>query len=71
MNQDTARRLEILNEARDLPLKITTFDGETAPTEGIFYTHPIPLEIGANCHWSMISCEVANAGKYDLIIVFG
>jgi len=47
INQDTARRLEIPTEARDLPLKITTFDGETAPTGGIFYTHPILLEIGA------------------------
>jgi len=32
MNQDTAKRLEIPTEARDSPLKITTFDGETAPT---------------------------------------
>jgi len=32
MNQNTARRLEIPTEARDLPLKITTFNGETAPT---------------------------------------
>jgi len=50
MNQDTARRLKIPIEARDLPLKITTFYGETAPTGGIFYTHPILLEIGANGH---------------------
>jgi len=71
INQDTARRLEILTEASDSPLKITTFDGETAPTGGIFYTHPILLEIGANGHRSMISCEIANAGRYDLIIAFG
>jgi len=32
MNQSTARHLEIPTEARDSPLKITTFDGETAPT---------------------------------------
>jgi len=61
MNQHTARRLEIPTEARDLPLKITTFDGETAPTGGIFYPHPTLLEIGANGHRSMISCEIANA----------
>jgi len=71
MSQDTARRLEILTEARDSPLKITTCEGETAPTRGIFYTHPILLEIGANGHRSMISCEIANAGRYDLIIPFG
>jgi len=71
MNQDTALRLDILIEARDSPLKIMILDGETAPNGGIFYTHPILLEIGANGHWSMISCEIANAGKYDLIIPFG
>jgi len=36
LNQDTTRLLEILIEARDSPLKITTFDGETAPTAGSF-----------------------------------
>jgi len=71
MNQNTARRLEIPTEARDLPLKITTFNGETAPTGGIFYTHPILLESGANSHRSMICCEIANAGRYNLIIHFG
>jgi len=70
-NQDTAGRLEIPAEARDSPLKITTFDGETAPTAGTFYTHPILLEIGANSHRSMMSCEIANAGRYVLIIPFG
>jgi len=71
MNQDTAQRFKILPEARDSPLKITTFDGETVPTGGTFYTHPIVLEIGANGHRSMISCEIANTGRYDLIIPFG
>jgi len=33
--------------------------------------HPILLEIGANGHRSMIFCEIANAGRYDLIIPFG
>jgi len=71
MNQDTARRLEIPTEARDSPITITTFDGETAPTGGTSYTHPVLLEIGANGHQSMISREIANAGRYDLIIPFG
>jgi len=71
MNQDTARRLEIRTKAGDSPLKITTFNGEIAPTRGIFYTHPILLEIGVNGHRRMISCEIANAGRYDLIIPFG
>ena len=71
LNQETAQRLNIPTEARDKPLEITTFDGETAPTGGKYYTHPILLEIGTNGHRSLISCEIANAGKYDLIIPFG
>jgi len=49
MNQHTTRRLEIPTEARDSPLKITTFDGKTAPTGRKFYTHPILLE--NRCQW--------------------
>jgi len=71
MTQDTARRLVIPTETRDSLLKLTAFDGETALTGGIFYTHPMLLEIGANGHRSIIACEIANAGKYDLIIPFG
>ena len=41
MNQDTAQRVEIPTEARDFPFKTTTFDSETVPTGGIFYTHPV------------------------------
>jgi len=41
VNQNTAQPLEIPTEARDSPLKSTTFYGETAPTGGIFYTHHI------------------------------
>jgi len=39
MYQNTARRVEIPTEATDSLLKITTFDGETTPTGGIFFTH--------------------------------
>jgi len=39
MHQNTARRVEIPTAGRDSPLKITTLDGETKPTGGIFYTH--------------------------------
>jgi len=34
------------------------------------YTHRFLLEIGANGHRSLISCEIAIAGKYELIIPF-
>jgi len=71
MNQNTPRGLEIRTETRDLLLKITTHQGATAPTGGTFYTHSILLEISTYDHRSMISCEIANAGRYDLIIPLG
>jgi len=70
MNLDTARLLEIPTETSDSLLQIATFNGETAPPGGKFYTHPVLLEIGTNGHWSMISCELANTGTDDLIIPF-
>jgi len=70
MNQNTAQRLDILTEAMDSPLNITSVDGETVPTRGIYYTHPKLLEICANGHRSMTYCEIANAGKYYFIILF-
>jgi len=71
INQKTAQWLEIPSKARHSPLKITTFDGETAPPGGIFYTHAILLDIGPKGHRSLISCKIAHAGPYDLIIPFG
>ena len=70
LNQEIAQQLNISTEARDEPLEITAFNGETAPTGGKYYTHPILLEIGTNGHRSSISYEIANAEKYDLIIPF-
>jgi len=70
-NQDTAQRPKVATQTQDSPLKITSFDGLTAPAGGLFYTHPISLEISANGHWRRIACKMANKGKHDLIIPFG
>ena len=56
---------------RKIPLKITAFNGETAATGEKYYTHPIKFEIGKNGHTTMASCEIANTGKYDMILAFG
>ena len=71
LNQQTARKIKVPYETRKIPLKITAFNGETSATGGKYYTHPIKLEIGKNGHTTMESCEIANAGKYDMIIPFG
>jgi len=69
-NQNTAHTLKVPYEIRENPLKITAFNGEVSSTGGKYYSHPIQLEIGTNRHTTMVSCEVADAGKYDMIIPF-
>ena len=71
LNQKTARSLKIPYEIRDTPLQITAFNGEISSTGGKYYSHPIKLEIGTNGHTCLVSCEIADAGKYDMIIPFG
>jgi len=63
MNQDTAQRPEILRKVRASTSKITTLNGQTGPTGGPFYMHPILLEIGINGYRCMTSCEIVKAGK--------
>jgi len=50
---------------------MTAFNGEVSSTGGKYYSHPFQLEIGTNGHTTMVSCEIADAGKYDMIIPFG
>jgi len=71
LNQNTARTLQVPYEIRENPLKITAFNGEVSSTGGKYYSHPIQLEIGTNGDTTMVSCEIADAGKYDTIIPFG
>ena len=50
---------------------MTAFNGQIFSTGRGYYSHPIKLEIGTNGHTSMVPCEIADAGKYDMIIPFG
>jgi len=70
LNQNTARTLKVPYEIRENPLKITAFNGEVSSTGAKYYSHPIQLEIGTNGQMTMVSCEIADAGKYDMIIPF-
>ena len=71
INKDLVDHFDIPYETRQKALNILAFDGEVNPSGGKHFTHPILLEIGNNGHRTTISCEVAMAGKYDLIIPFG
>ena len=71
INKDLVEHFNIPYETRQKALNILAFDGEVNTSGGKHFTHPILLEIGNNSHRTSISCEVAAAGKYDLIIPFG
>ena len=71
INTDLVDHFKISYKTRQKALNILAFDGEVNPSGGKHFTHPILLEIGINGHRTNISCEVAAAGKYDLIIPFG
>ena len=71
INQNLVKNLHIPYETRQTALPILTFEGTNASYRGKHYTHSIQLEIGGNGHRGDISCEIASAGKYDLIIPFG
>ena len=70
LNQKTARSLKIPCEVSETPLQITAVNGEISLTGGKYYSHPIKLEIGTIGHTSMVSCEIADAAKYGIIIHF-
>jgi len=70
LNQNTACTLKLPYEVRENPLPITALNGEVSSTGGKYYSHPIQLEIALNGHSTMVSCEMADAGKYDKIIPF-
>jgi len=71
LNQNTARTLKVRYEIREKLRKITAFNGEVFSTGGKYYSHLIQLEIDTNGHTTMVSSEIADAGKSDMIIVFG
>src|SRR5437588_2726262 len=68
LNTKLVREANIPYTTRPTAVEIKGFDGTMTTTGGKYFTHPIMLEIGLNSHRSEISCEVAYAGKYDLII---
>jgi len=71
LNQNSARTLNVPYKIGEKLVQITAFYGEVSSTGGKYHTHPIQLEIGANGHTTMVSCEIADPGKYDMIIAFG
>ena len=71
LNPKLVQEAKIPYATRPAAVKIKGFDGAITTRGGKHFIQPIVLEIGLNSHRSEISCEVADAGKYDLIIPAG
>jgi len=69
--ENTTRTLKVPYEMRENLLKKTAFNCEGSSTGGKYYSYLIQLQIGTNGHTTMVSYEIAEAGKYDMIIAFG
>src|SRR5205807_5047598 len=71
LNTKLVREANIPYTTRPTAIEIKGFDGTMTATGVKHFTHPIVLEIELNSHRSEISCEVVDAGKYDLVILVG
>jgi len=70
INQQLVEDLHIPYHSKTDAVQIEGFTGETVSSGGTNFTKPLFLEIGSNKHLSLVSCEIALAGKYGMIIPF-
>jgi len=79
---DSSSNILLINEkvVKDLHLpyhspadavQIEGFTGDAISSSGSHFPKPLYLEIGIDKHLSLVSCEIAPAGKYGMIIPFG
>ena len=71
INEQLVKDLHIPYHSRADAVQIQGFTGEAISSGGSHFTKPLYLEIGTNKHLSLVSCEIAPAGKYGMIIPFG
>ena len=71
INEQLVEDLHIPYHSRTDAVQIQGFTGESISSGGTNFTKPLFLEIGSNKHLSLVSCEIAPAGKYGMIIPFG
>jgi len=71
INERLVEDLHIPYHSRTGEVQIQDFTGETVSSGGTNFTKPLFPEIGSNKYLSLVSCEIAPAGKYSMIIPFG
>ena len=71
INQQLIHDLNIPYVTRTDSVQIHGFTAEAISSGGSYYTHTLYLARGTNHHLSLVSCEIALAGKYGMIIPVG
>jgi len=71
INEQLVEDLHIPYHSRSDAVQIQGFTGETISSSGTNFTKPLFLEIRKNQHLSLVSCEIAPARKYGMIIPWG
>jgi len=71
INEHLVKDLHIPYHSQADAVQIQGFTGEAISSGGSHFTKPLYPEIGTNKHLSLVSCEIAPAGKYRMIIPFG
>ena len=71
INEQLVKDLQISYHFRADAVQIQGFTGEAISSGGSHFTKSLYLEIGTNKHLSLVSCEIAPAEKYGMIIPFG
>jgi len=71
INEQLVEDLHIPYHLRTNVVQIQGFTGATISSGGPNLTKPLFLEIGNNNHLSLVSREIAPAGKYGMIIQLG
>jgi len=70
INKALVEHFDIPYETRKKALNILSFNGQVNSSEKKHFSHHILLKSGNTGHRTSLSCEVATAGKYHLIIPF-
>jgi len=71
INQLLVNDLHIPYHSRAKAVQIQGFTGEAISFSRSHFTKPLYPEIRTNKHLSLVTCEIAPAGKYRMIIPFG
>ena len=64
INEHLVKDIHIPYHSRADAVQIQGFTGEEISSSGSHFTKPLCLEIGTNKHLSLVSCQIALAGKY-------